>query len=67
MPRLLRHGAERNPVAQSGQAKDLRPLSSMENVWQCMRDNWLSNRVFQSYEAILDHCCDTWDRLVDQP
>ncbi|HEX8929631.1 MAG TPA: hypothetical protein VGA45_11995, partial [Actinomycetota bacterium] len=28
MPRLLRHCAERNPVAQSGQAKDLRPLSS---------------------------------------
>ena len=28
MPRLLRHCAERNPVAQSGQAKDLRPLSA---------------------------------------
>jgi hypothetical protein len=22
-----------------------------------MRDNWLSNRVFTSYEDILDHCC----------
>ena len=39
----------------------------MENVWQFMRDNWLSNRVFRSYEAILDHCCDAWNRLVDQP
>ena len=29
MPRLLRHCAERNPVAQSGQAKDLRPLSKL--------------------------------------
>jgi DDE superfamily endonuclease len=39
----------------------------MENVWQFMRDNWLSNRVFQSYGAIVDHCCDAWNRLVDQP
>jgi hypothetical protein len=38
----------------------------MENVWQCMRDNWLSNRVFRSYDAILDHCCDARDRLVGQ-
>jgi hypothetical protein len=42
-------------------------LNAMENVWQFMRDNWLSNRVFQSYEAIVDHCCDAWNRLVDQP
>ena len=42
-------------------------LNSMENVWQFMPDNWLSNRVFRSYEAILDHCCDAWNRLVDQP
>src|SRR5690349_20814446 len=32
-------------------------LNAMENLWEFMRDNWLSNRVFQSYEAILDHCC----------
>jgi len=42
-------------------------LNSMENVWQFMRDNWLSNRVFRSYEAIVDHCCAAWKRLVDQP
>jgi len=41
--------------------------NAMENVWQFMRDNWLSNRVFQSYEAIVDHCCHAWNRLVDQP
>jgi hypothetical protein len=22
-----------------------------------IRDNWLSNRVFQSYDDIVDHCC----------
>ena len=42
-------------------------LNVMENVWQFMRDNWLSNRVFPSYEAVVGHCCDAWSRLVDQP
>ena len=42
-------------------------LNPMENVWQFMRDNWLSNRVFQSCEAVVDHCCHAWNRLVDQP
>ena len=42
-------------------------LNPVENVWQFMRDNWLSNRVFSSYDAIVDHCCYAWNQLVDQP
>jgi hypothetical protein len=42
-------------------------LNPQENVWQFMRDNWLSNRVFKSYDDILAHCCWAWNRLVDQP
>jgi len=42
-------------------------LNPVENVWQFLRDNWLSNQVFASYEEILDHCCDAWNRLIDQP
>lgn len=42
-------------------------LNPVENVWQFMRDNWLSNRIFASYADILDHCCHAWNRLVDQP
>jgi hypothetical protein len=42
-------------------------LNPQENIWQFMRDNWLSNRVFQSYDAIVDHCCDAWNNLTDQP
>ena len=42
-------------------------LNPVENVWQFMRDNWLSNRVFTSYEAILDHSCAAWNKLIDQP
>ena len=42
-------------------------LNPQENVWQFMRDNWLSNRVFTSYKQIVDLCCDAWNSLVDQP
>jgi transposase len=42
-------------------------LNPVENVWQYMRENWLSNRVFRSYEDILDHCCHAWNKLVEQP
>ena len=42
-------------------------LNSTENVWQFMRDNWLSNRVFKSYDDIVDHCCYAWNTLIDQP
>ena len=42
-------------------------LNPVENIWQFMRDNWLSNRVFASYDDIVDHCCDAWNNLIDQP
>jgi transposase len=42
-------------------------LNPTENVWQFMRDNWLSNRIFTSYTDILDHCCYAWNKLVEQP
>jgi transposase len=43
---------ERNPV---------------ENVWQFVRDTWLSNRVFASDEDSVGHCCQAWNKLIDQP
>ena len=42
-------------------------LNPVENIWQFMRDNWLSNRVFTSHENIIDHCCEAWNKLIDQP
>jgi hypothetical protein len=39
----------------------------VENIWQFMRDNWLSNRIFESYDDILDHCCFAWKKLIDMP
>jgi transposase len=42
-------------------------LNPVENIWQFIRDNWLSNRVFRSYDDILEHCCYAWNNLVEQP
>jgi transposase len=42
-------------------------LNPVENVWQFMRDNWLSNRIFKSYDDLVDHCCEAWNKLIDQP
>jgi hypothetical protein len=41
--------------------------SSVRVLWQFVRQNWLSKEVFQSYDAILDHCCYAWNKLVGQP
>ncbi|CCA90009.1 transposase (plasmid) [Novosphingobium sp. PP1Y] len=42
-------------------------LNPVENVWQFMRENWLSNRIFTSYDNVVDHCCHAWNKLTDQP
>jgi transposase len=42
-------------------------LNPVENIWQFMRDNWLSNRVFESYDDIAGHCCEAWNKLIDNP
>jgi transposase len=42
-------------------------LNAMENVWRFMRENLLSNRVFRSYDNIVDHCCDACNKLVGEP
>lgn len=36
-------------------------------VWQSMRRNWISNRVFIFCENTLDHCCYAWNTLIDPP
>lgn len=42
-------------------------LNPVENIWQFLRDNWLSNRVFTSYNNIVEHCCNAWNKLIAQP
>lgn len=42
-------------------------LNPVENIWQFIRDNWLSNRVFKSFEEIVDLSADAWNKLIEQP
>ena len=42
-------------------------LNPVENIWQYIRSNWLSNRVFDDYEAILEAGCEAWNKLLAQP
>jgi hypothetical protein len=42
-------------------------LNPVENIWQFLRQNQLSNRVFDSYAAIVDACCDAWNALGREP
>ena len=39
----------------------------VESIWECRRQNWLSHRVWESYEAIVHACCDAWNALVQVP
>ena len=42
-------------------------LNPVENIWQYMRQNWLSNRVFESYDAIIDAASKAWTKLISEP
>ena len=42
-------------------------LKPVENIWQYLRANWLSNLVFEDYDAIIDAGCEAWNKLIAQP
>ncbi len=42
-------------------------LNPAENIWQYLRQNHLSNRVFATYDDILEAACQAWNRLIDKP
>ena len=42
-------------------------LNSQENIWQYMRSNWLSNRIFETYDDIIEAACDAWKSLIALP
>ncbi|WP_408886982.1 IS630 family transposase [Limobrevibacterium gyesilva] len=42
-------------------------LNPIENIWQFLRRNYLSNCVFDTYAAIVDACCSAWNALVAHP
>jgi DDE superfamily endonuclease len=42
-------------------------LNPVENVWEFLRKNHLANRVYDTYDAILDACCAAWNALISAP
>ena len=42
-------------------------LNPVENLWQFLRQTFLSNRVFESYEAILNAACHAWNAVRNAP
>jgi transposase len=52
------------PIFLPSRAPELNPV---ENVWQYLRLNWLSNTVFEGYDAIVDAACDAWRKLTAEP
>lgn len=39
-------------------------LNPTEQVWQVLRDRYLGNRCFDSYEHILESCCSAWNTFT---
>jgi transposase len=52
------------PIFLPSRAPELNPV---ENIWQYLRQNWLSNTVFENYDAIVDAACNAWRKLIAQP
>ena len=42
-------------------------LNPQENVWQYLRQNQLSNRVFADYNASVAACCTAWNAVMAMP
>jgi transposase len=52
------------PIFLPSRAPELNPV---ENVWQYPRQNWLSNTVFENYDAIIEAACVAWRKLTADP
>lgn len=42
-------------------------LNPVETLWEFLRQNLLSHRVWESYDAIVDACCHAWNTLMHTP
>ena len=42
-------------------------LNSAENIWAWLRANHLANRVFETWDDIVDACCEAWNAFASNP
>ena len=52
------------PIQLNSYSPELNPV---ENIWQSMRANWLSNSMFETYGDIIDAACQARNRLTAMP
>ena len=39
----------------------------VENIWEYRRKNWFGHQVWPSYKAVVDACCEAWNKLMRMP
>ena len=42
-------------------------LNPVENLWEFLRQNLLSHRMWDSYDAIVEACCYAWTTRMSMP
>jgi hypothetical protein len=42
-------------------------LGQFGNVWEYLRQNKLANRSNETYNDIVEACCDAWNSLIEAP
>jgi transposase len=42
-------------------------LNAQENIWEYLRQNFLAGRIFETYDDIVDACCNAWNALTAEP
>ena len=42
-------------------------FNPVENIWEYWRKNKLANRLYETYEDIVEACCDAWNSLTAMP
>jgi transposase len=64
------HGSRRLVVPPNVSLVPLPPyapeLNPVERVWLFLRERFLSHRLLDGYDAILDACCEAWNALTSE-
>jgi transposase len=42
-------------------------LNPVENIWQFLRQTYLTNQVLEDYDKIVEACCKAWNNLTKEP
>jgi hypothetical protein len=37
-----------------------------ENIWEYMKNNFLSNKVFKDFDHVMEACCEAWNMLCGE-